>query len=76
IRVELFDDEVESLSACDPLTGEVIRTLPRFPFYHKSHYVTQRETLLEALDQIKAELKERLDYLRNNNKLVEAQRLE
>ncbi|MCO3743567.1 excinuclease ABC subunit UvrB [Pseudomonas aeruginosa] len=76
IRVELFDDEVESLSAFDPLTGEVIRKLPRFTFYPKSHYVTPRETLLEAVDQIKAELKERLDYLRNNNKLVEAQRLE
>ncbi|MFU1922686.1 excinuclease ABC subunit B, partial [Klebsiella pneumoniae] len=75
-RVELFDDEVESLSAFDPLTGEVIRKLPRFTFYPKSHYVTPRETLLEAVDQIKAELKERLDYLRNNNKLVEAQRLE
>ncbi len=76
IRVELFDDEVESLSAFDPLTGEVIRKLPRFTFYPKSHYVTPRETLLEAVDQIKAELKERLDYLRNSNKLVEAQRLE
>ena len=76
IRVELFDDEGESLSAFDPLTGEVIRKLPRFTFYPKSHYVTPRETLLEAVDQIKAELKERLDYLRNNNKLVEAQRLE
>ena len=76
IRVELFDDEVESISAFDPLTGEVIQKLPRFTFYPKSHYVTPRETLLEAVDQIKAELKERLDYLRNNNKLVEAQRLE
>ena len=76
IRIELFDDEVESLSAFDPLTGEVIRKLPRFTFYPKSHYVTPRETLLDAIENIKAELKDRLDYLRSNNKLVEAQRLE
>ncbi|SEI65097.1 Excinuclease ABC subunit B [Azotobacter beijerinckii] len=76
IRVELFDDEVESLSAFDPLTGEVIKKLPRFTFYPKSHYVTPRETLLEAVEQIKAELKDRLDYLRGHDKLVEAQRLE
>ncbi|MED5610400.1 excinuclease ABC subunit UvrB [Pseudomonas sp. JH-2] len=76
IRVELFDDEVENISAFDPLTGEVIRKLPRFTFYPKSHYVTPRETLMEAVEQIKEELKVRLDYLRNNNKLVEAQRLE
>ncbi|MFZ6047158.1 excinuclease ABC subunit UvrB [Pseudomonas sp. CR3202] len=76
IRVELFDDEVESLAAFDPLTGEVIRKLPRFTFYPKSHYVTPREVLLEAVDQIKEELKERLEQLRAANKLVEAQRLE
>ncbi|MBV2131360.1 excinuclease ABC subunit B [Pseudomonas sp. MAP12] len=76
IRVELFDDEVESLAAFDPLTGEVIRKLPRFTFYPKSHYVTPRETLLEAVEQIKVELKQRLEYLRAHDKLVEAQRLE
>ncbi|TLX59602.1 excinuclease ABC subunit B [Stutzerimonas nosocomialis] len=76
IRIELFDDEVESLSAFDPLTGEVIRKLPRYTFYPKSHYVTPRETLLDAVERIKEELKERLEYLRSNNKLVEAQRLE
>ncbi|MBV1810841.1 excinuclease ABC subunit UvrB [Pseudomonas viridiflava] len=76
IRVELFDDEVESLSAFDPLTGEVIRKLPRFTFYPKSHYVTPRETLLKAMEGIKVELGERLEYLRSQNKLVEAQRLE
>ena len=76
VRIELFDDEVESLSAFDPLTGEVIRKLPRFTFYPKSHYVTPRETLLDAIENIKVELKDRLDYLRSNNKLVEAQRLE
>ncbi|MBD9411754.1 excinuclease ABC subunit UvrB [Stutzerimonas stutzeri] len=76
VRIELFDDEVESLSAFDPLTGEVIRKLPRFTFYPKSHYVTPRETLLDAIEKIKDELRERLDYLRSQNKLVEAQRLE
>ena len=76
IRIELFDDEVESLSAFDPLTGEVIRKLPRFTFYPKSHYVTPREVLLEAVEKIKVELKERLEYLRGENKLVAAERLE
>ncbi|WP_422909819.1 excinuclease ABC subunit UvrB [Pseudomonas sp. MAC6] len=76
IRIELFDDEVESISAFDPLTGEVIQKLPRFTFYPKSHYVTPRETLLEAVEHIKVELQQRLDYLRGANKLVEAQRLE
>ena len=76
IRVELFDDEVESISAFDPLTGKVIGKLPRFTFYPKSHYVTPRETLLEAVEQIKVELASRLEYFRNNDQLVEAQRLE
>jgi len=76
IRIELFDDEVESISAFDPLTGKVIGKLPRFTFYPKSHYVTPRETLLEAIEHIKVELAERLEYLRTNDRLVEAQRLE
>ncbi|MFC3607459.1 excinuclease ABC subunit UvrB [Stutzerimonas tarimensis] len=76
IRVELFDDEVESIAAFDPLTGEVIRKLPRFTFYPKSHYVTPRETILDAIEAIKGELAERLEYLREKGKLVEAQRLE
>ncbi|MFE2008636.1 excinuclease ABC subunit UvrB [Pseudomonas guariconensis] len=76
IRIELFDDEVEIIAAFDPLTGEVFRKLPRFTFYPKSHYVTPRETLLEAVEGIKEELKDRLDYLQKANKLVEAQRLE
>ncbi len=76
ILIELFDDEVESLAAFDPLTGEVIKKLPRFTFYPKSHYVTPRETLLEAVEQIKVELQQRLEYLRGAGKLVEAQRLE
>lgn len=76
VRLELFDDEVESISLFDPLTGEVLRKLPRYTIYPKSHYVTPRETLLGAVDKIKEELKERLKHFRENDKLVEAQRLE
>jgi len=76
VRVELFDDEVESLSAFDPLTGEVIRKLPRFTFYPKTHYATPRETLLGAIENIKRELADRLEWLRGQNRLLEAQRLE
>jgi excinuclease ABC subunit B len=76
VRVELFDDEIESIALFDPLTGEVLRRVPRFTIYPKSHYVTPRETLLEAVEQIKPELKGRLEQLRENDKLVEAQRLE
>ncbi|MES9847579.1 MAG: excinuclease ABC subunit UvrB [Candidatus Thiodiazotropha sp.] len=76
IRVELFDDEIESLSVFDPLTGEVKRKVPRYSVYPKSHYVTPRETLLQAVDQIKLELQRRLKQLDSANKLVEAQRLD
>ncbi len=76
IRIELFDDEIEELSYFDPLTGETLRRVPRVTVYPKSHYVTPRETLLEAVDHIRAELKERLEQLRENNLLLEAQRLE
>jgi len=76
IRVELFDDEIEALSYFDPLTGESLRKVPRVTVYPKSHYVTPRETLLHAVEQIKVELKERLEQLRGAGKLVEAQRLE
>jgi len=76
VRVELFDDEIESIALFDPLTGEVLRRVPRYTIYPKTHYVTPRETILDAIEQIKAELKERLDQLRDLNKLVEAQRLE
>jgi excinuclease ABC subunit B len=76
VRVELFDDEIESLSYFDPLTGEVSRRVPRLTIFPKTHYVTPRETLLEACDLIKVELKDRLEYLRKNEKLLEAQRLE
>ena len=76
LRVQLFDDEVEALSQFDPLTGEVVKPLPRFTVYPKSHYVTSRETILGAIDVIKEELRERLKVLREVGKLVEAQRLE
>ena len=76
IRIELFDDEVENLSYFDPLTGEVIRRVPRVTIYPKSHYVTPRQKVLDAVEYIKAELDVRLQQLRDNNRLVEAQRLE
>ena len=76
IRVEMFDDEVEKISFFDPLTGEVIKNVPRTTVYPKTHYVTPRENILNAVEQIKAELKERLEELYASNKLVEAQRLE
>ena len=76
VRVELFDDEIESLSYFDPLTGEVVRRVPRLTIFPKTHYVTPRERLLEASEHIKVELKDRLRFLRENDKLLEAQRLE
>lgn len=76
IRIELFDDEIEQLSFFDPLTGEVLRRTPRLTIYPKTHYVTPRQILLDAVVKIKKELKERLKVLRNEDKLVEAQRLE
>ena len=76
VRIELFDDEVEQLSYFDPLTGEVLRKVPRLTIYPKSHYVTPRQVMLDAVEHIKTELKERLADLRDNNRLVEAQRLE
>lgn len=76
IRIELFDDEIEKLSYFDPLTGSVIKEVPRLTVFPKSHYVTPREILLGALDEIKEELKQRLEQMQQSNKLVEAQRLE
>ncbi|MBS7821281.1 excinuclease ABC subunit UvrB [Wohlfahrtiimonas chitiniclastica] len=76
VRIELFDDEVERLSFFDPLTGHIERKVPRLTVYPSSHYVTPRETLLGAIDGIKAELVQQLEHLRAQNKLVEAQRLE
>jgi len=76
IRIELFDDEVENLSYFDPLTGEVLRRVPRVTIYPKSHYVTPRQKVLDAVENIRAELDVRLQQLRDNHRLVEAQRLE
>ena len=76
VRVELFDEEIEQLSMFDPLTGEVLRKVPRVTIFPKSHYVTPKETLVGMIDEVKAELKPRLEQLRDNSKLVEAQRLE
>ena len=76
VRVELFDDQIESISIFDPLTGEVLRQVPRATIYPKTHYVTERQILLDAVEKIKSELKDRLAYFRKENKLVEAQRLE
>ena len=76
LRIELFDGEIEKLSLFDPLTGETLRSIPRYTIYPKTHYVTTRRTVLEAIDAIKIELKDRLEQLYAANKLVEAQRLQ
>jgi excinuclease ABC subunit B len=76
VRVELFDEEVEQISIFDPLTGEILQKVPRITIFPKSHYVTPKETLLDMIDNVKTELKARLEQLRGANKLVEAQRLE
>jgi len=76
LRVELFDEEIESLAWFDPLTGQVLQRIPRVTIYPKSHYVTPRQILLDAVELIKVELKERLEQFYSVNKLVEAQRLE
>ena len=76
VRIELFDDEIESLSFFDPLTGEIMRRVPRLTVFPKTHYVTPREKLLAAIEEIKVELKAHLEGLRKTEKLLEAQRLE
>jgi len=76
VRVELFDDEIEQLSYFDPLTGEIFQRVSRLTIYPKTHYVTPRENLLRAVDEIKEELRLRLKVLTDDDKLVEAQRLE
>jgi excinuclease ABC subunit B len=76
VRIELFDDEIESLQLFDPLTGRIRQKIPRFTIYPSSHYVTPRERVLAAVETIKVELAERLKELVGMNKLVEAQRLE
>jgi excinuclease ABC subunit B len=76
VRIELFDDVIENISVFDPLTGEVVNRVPRFTIFPKTHYVTPRERIIAVLDDIKDELADRLAYLKEHNKLVEAQRLE
>jgi excinuclease ABC subunit B len=76
IRIELFDDEIESLQLFDPLTGRIRQKVPRFTVYPSSHYVTPREKVVSAVESIKLELRERLDWFVSQGKLVEAQRLE
>lgn len=75
LRVELFDDEIENLSLFDPLTGHSLGRVPRYTIYPKTHYVTPRERILEAIEQIKAELVERREYFIKENKLLEEQRI-
>ena len=76
IRIELFDDDIEQLSYFDPLTGLVLERVQELTVFPKSHYVTPRDRMLNAVEQIKVELQERLGYLQENNRLVEAQRLQ
>ena len=76
VRIEMFDDEIENLSLFDPLTGEILRKVPRYSVYPKTHYVTPRETIVGAISAIKEEMRERVAELRAMDKLVEAQRLE
>jgi excinuclease ABC subunit B len=76
VRVSLFDDEVESISLFDPLTGQVMHKAARFTVYPSSHYVTPREVVLTAVEKIKLELADRLEFFQTHNKLVEAQRIE
>ena len=76
LRIELFGDEIERLLWIDPLTGEVLQETPRATIYPKTHYVTPKETVLGCLKAVREELKDRLVYLKENNKLVEAQRLQ
>ncbi len=76
LRVELFDDEIEGLTLFDPLTGEIRRKTPRFTVFPSTHYVTPRDRLVRAVDEIRDELHDRLQYLKANGKLLEAQRLE
>lgn len=76
VRIELFDDEVENLAFFDPLTNKTLRKVPRLTIYPKTHYVTPRETVMDAIERIKTELDERLKQLKSLDKLVELQRLE
>ncbi len=76
VRIEMFDDEIDSLQLFDPLTGRIRQKIPRFTVYPGSHYVTPRSTVLRAIESIKLELRDRLEFFRKENKLIEEQRLE
>ncbi|HEY8085597.1 MAG TPA: excinuclease ABC subunit UvrB, partial [Methylophilaceae bacterium] len=76
VRITLFDDEVEALTMFDPLTGQIFNKVPRYTVYPSSHYVTPRETTLKAMEKIKVELRDRVDFFVKTGKLVEAQRIE
>jgi excinuclease ABC subunit B len=76
LRISMFDEEIESLSLFDPLTGHIIQTVPRYTVYAKSHYVTTRASTFGAIEGIKAELRERIDYFQKEGKLLEAQRIQ
>ena len=76
IRIELFDDEVEQISQFDPLTGHIVQRLERATIYPKTHYVTPRQTILDAIDHVEVELEARIKQFKDNNLLVEAQRIE
>ncbi|EGF32846.1 Excinuclease ABC subunit B [Oxalobacteraceae bacterium IMCC9480] len=76
VRLEMFDDEIESIQLFDPLTGRVRQKIPRFTVYPGSHYVTPRATVLRAIETIKEELRDRLEFFRKENKLIEEQRIE
>ena len=76
VRIELFDDEIESIHQFDPLTGEITKKLPRVTIFPKTHYVTPKEKLLGASEKIRIELREQLELFKSHNKLLEAQRLE
>ncbi|HEX5635548.1 MAG TPA: excinuclease ABC subunit UvrB, partial [Gammaproteobacteria bacterium] len=76
VRIQLFDDEIEQLSYFDPLTGEVLRKVARLTVYPKTHYVTERSTIVAAIESIKEELRQRLQEFRDNSKLIEAQRIQ
>jgi excinuclease ABC subunit B len=76
LRIDMFDDVIDTLTLFDPLTGQTLQKMPRFTVYAKSHYVTPRQTVLGAIEGIKAELRERIDHFQANNKLLELQRIQ
>ena len=76
VRISMFDDEIDGITLFDPLTGQIFNKIPRYTVYPSSHYVTPRETTIKAMEKIKQELRDRVDFYIKENKLVEAQRIE